>query len=133
MYTVLGSFWKMAKVTTKKQPAKELNAQVRLDVKPDTPSYYVNYIGVSHTAYDITLSAMKVPSPFTQEQIELAQSGQQIPVEPILQLVLPPLLVDGLIRALTDQKARHEKTAAQQVKNNELQHQQHIKPTDSVN
>jgi len=120
----------MPKTTTKKQLGKEVNAQVRVDVKSDTPSYYVNYIAVSHTAYDITLSAIKVPSPFSQEQIELAQSGQQIPVEPILQLVMPPLLVDGLIKALIDQRAKHEKTAAQQVKNNEIQHQ-HI--TASVN
>jgi hypothetical protein len=124
--------WKMPKLTIKKQHSKELTAHVRLDVKPDTPSYYVNFIAVSHTAYDITLSATKIPSPFTQEQVELAQSGQQIPVEPIIQLVLPPLLVDGLIKALTDQKAKHEKTVAQQVKNNAIQHQ-HIKPTDSVN
>jgi hypothetical protein len=122
----------MPKLTIKKQQSKELSAQVRLDVKPDTPSYYVNFIAVSHTAYDITLSATKIPSPFTQEQVELAQRGQQISVEPILQLVLPPLLVDGLIKALTDQKSKHEKTVAQQVKNNEIQHQ-HIKPTDSVN
>ena len=121
----------MPKPTTKKQPAQELSAQVRLDVKSDTPSYYVNFIGVSHTAYDFTLSAIRVPSPFSQEQIDLAKSGQQIPIEPIVQLVMPPLLVDGLIKALTDQKAKHEKTLEQQVKNNEIQH--HIKSLGSVN
>jgi len=121
----------MPKHAAKNQPVKELTVQVRLDVKSDTPSYYVNYIAVSHTAYDFTLSAAKMPSPPTQEQTELAKSGKQIPLEAVLQLVVPPLLIDGLIHALIDQKAKQEKTAAQQVKNNEIQFQ-HLKPLDSV-
>jgi hypothetical protein len=88
-------------------------------------------MGVSHTAYDFTVSAAKIPSPLTQEQVELAKNGQQIPLEPVVQLIVPPLLVDGLIKALIDQKAKYEKTLAQQVKNNEIQHQ-HIKPLGSV-
>jgi len=121
----------MPKRNTKNRKVQELTANVRLDVKPDTPSYYVNYMGVSHTAYDFTVSAAKIPSPLTQEQVELAKNGQQIPLEPVVQLIVPPLLVDGLIKALIDQKAKYEKTLAQQVKNNEIQHQ-HIKPLGSV-
>jgi|ERR1700733_14383527 len=119
----------MPKRPAKKQPEQEMAAQIRLDVKLDTPSYYVNFIAVSHTAYDFTLSAVKIPSPLTQEQAEFAKSGKQIPIEPVLQLVIPPLLVDGLIKALTDQKGRHEKTVAQQIKNNDIQH---IKTSNSV-
>jgi hypothetical protein len=111
-------------------PQQGANAQIRLVVRSETPSYYVNYIAVSHTAYDFTLSAVKIPSPLTQEQAETAANGNQIPVEPILQLVVPPLLVDGLIKALMDQKSRYEQTLAQQVKNNEIQ--QYAKPADSV-
>jgi hypothetical protein len=114
----------MPKSTAKKnQPPKELSVQVRLEPKLDTPSYYVNYIGVSQSAYDFTLSAAKVPSPLTQEQLELARRGELIPLEPVVQLVIPALLVDGLIRALADQKAKHQKTVEQQVKNNESQPQ----------
>jgi len=116
----------------KVKDVKEVTANVRLDVRPDTPSYYVNYIAVSHTAYDFTISATKMPSPLMPEQIELAKSGQQIPLEPILQLIVPPLLIDGIIKALIDQKAKYEVTLAQQVKNNEIQQQQHIKPLGSV-
>jgi hypothetical protein len=112
----------MAKRPAKNQQPSEMAAQIRLEVRSDTPSYYVNFIAVSHTAYDFTLSALKVPSPLTQEQAEFVKRGEQIPVEPVLQLVIPPLLVDGLIKALTDQKERHEKTLAQQVKNNDIQH-----------
>ena len=124
----------MAKHATQKKQVQEesVSAQIQWDVKADTPSYYVNFIGVSHSPYDFTLSAAKIPSPLTQEQAALAKSGQQIPMEPIVQLVMPPLLIDGLINALNDQKAKHEKTVAQQVKNNEAQHQ-HLKLSGTVN
>jgi hypothetical protein len=93
----------------------------------------VNIIAVSHTAYDITLSAAKIPSPLTQEQTELAANGKQLPIEPIIQLVMPPLVADSLIKALTDQKAKYDKTLEQQVKNNEIQYKQYSKPVSSIN
>jgi hypothetical protein len=107
------------------------SAQIRIEVRPDTPSYYVNFIGVSHSAYDFTLSAIKIPSPLTPGQAEAAKSGE-IPLEPVVQLVVPPLLIDGLIKALIDQKDKYGDTLAQQVKNNEIQHK-HIKSPRTVN
>jgi hypothetical protein len=112
----------MAKRTPKNE-TKEMTAQVKLIVKLDTPSYYVNYVAVSHTAYDFTLSVAKIPSPLPEELTALIKNGKPMPLEPILQLIVPPLLVDGLIRAFLDQKQKYEKTLAQQVKNNEIQHQ----------
>jgi hypothetical protein len=116
----------MARHKIKNNQPKEMTAHVQLDVKSDTPSYYVNYVAVSHTAYDLTLSVIKIPSPLSQELTEVTKSGKPMLLEPILQLILPPLLVDGLIKALVDQKEKHEKTLAQQVKNNASEHQ-HIK------
>jgi hypothetical protein len=122
---------KMPKRRVNNQPEQQMTAQVRLVTKPDTPSYYVNYAAVSHTPYDFTLSVTKVPSPLMDEQVEFVKNGKPIPMEPILQIVLPPLLIDGLIKALIDQKAKHEKTVLQQVKNNEQEHQ-HIKSTGTI-
>jgi hypothetical protein len=122
----------MKKSTQKKQPSRESAAQMVMEVKSDTPSYYANYVNVSHTAYDFTLSVAKISSPLTQEQIEELQSLNKITVEPILQIVIPPLLIDGLINALIDQKAKHQLTASTQVKNNDIQHQ-HIKQPDPIN
>ena len=124
----------MAKHATQKKQVQEesVSAQIQWDVKADTPSYYVNFIGVSHSPYDFTLSAVRIPSPLTQEQAAFAKSGQKIPMEPIVQLVVPPLLIDGLIFALNDQKAKHKKTVAQQVKNNDSQYQ-HVKSASIVN
>ncbi|MGP8268515.1 MAG: hypothetical protein ACLQLH_00470 [Terracidiphilus sp.] len=124
----------MAKRANKKKQVQEesVSTQIQWDVKADTPSYYVNVMGVSHTPYDFTLSVAKIPSPLMQEQAELVKSGQQLPIEPMMQLVMPPLLIDGLINALIDQQAKYQKTVAQQVKNNELQHQ-HLKSSGTVN
>lgn len=120
----------MAKRPPKKQ-GEPAQAQVRLDVRADTPFYYVNYIGVSHTPYDFTLTVTRIPSPPTQEQIECAKRGEPIPLDATLQIIVPPLLIDGLINALTDQKKRQAETAAQQVKNNEQQFQ-YVKPLGSI-
>jgi hypothetical protein len=116
------SVHKMAKRSESKQQQQVTTAQVRLDVRPDTPTYYVNYIAVSHTPYDFTLTVTKIPSPPTPEQVELVKSGKPMPVEAILQIVIPPLLVDGLIKALADQKVRYAVTLSQQEKHNEQQH-----------
>jgi hypothetical protein len=123
------SVLKMAKRSESKQQQQGTTARVRLDVRPDTPTYYVNYVAVSHTPYGFTLTVTKIPSPPTPEQIELVKSGKPMPVEAILQIVIPPLLVDGLIKALADQKERYAVTLSQQEKHNE---QQHAKPIGTV-
>jgi hypothetical protein len=106
-------------------------AQVQLDVRADTPSYYANFVLVSHTPYDFTVTVAKVPSPLTPTQTEAAKNGKPMAVEAMLQVILPPLLVDGLIKALTTQKELHAQTVAQQEKNNEQQHKRD-KPLDSL-
>jgi hypothetical protein len=127
MYTSIG----MPKRREKTEEAKqEFTVQVKIVARPDTPSYYVNYIGVSHTPYEFTLSVTKVPSPVSEEQMELVKAGKPLPLEAILQLVVPPLLVDGLIKALADQKQKYEETLKKQVKNNELQ--QYGKPSGPI-
>ena len=120
----------MAKYTSKKKQ-RTVSTPILLDVKPDTPSYYVNYVGVSHTAYDFTLSVSRIPSPLPQEQVDLVKSGKPLSIEASLQIIIPPLLIDGLIKALIDQKERHAETLSQQGKNNELP-QQHVKPLGFV-
>jgi len=91
-----------------KKPVSGISTQIRADVKPDTPSYYVNYMAVNHSPYDFTITAIKLPSHFTPDQIELANKRRPVPVEPILQLVIPPRIIKGLINALSDQCQKFE-------------------------
>jgi hypothetical protein len=62
--------------------------------------------------------------------MELVKAGKPLPLEAILQLVVPPLLIDGLVTALTEQKQKHEQSVKQQVANNEIQ--QHGKPLGPI-
>ena len=90
-----------------KAPA-QINAQIQAEVKPDTPFYYINYLSINHSAYDFTMTAVKLPSHFTPDQIESARQGKPVLVEPVLQLVIPPRVIKGLITALTEQCRKYE-------------------------
>ena len=89
-------------------PAPQITAQIHADVKPDTPFYYVNYMAINHSPYDFTITAIKLPSHLTTDQLEFAKKGQPVSVEPVLQLVIPPRVIKGLIKALTEQCLKYE-------------------------
>jgi hypothetical protein len=102
----------------KKRPGKKVKSghlpnpmsiMIRPDPKPDTPSYYINYAAVAHSEHDFLISVLRTPAQLTPEQTELAKKGSAVPVEPMLQLLIPPRLVDGLIKALTIQKEQYER------------------------
>jgi hypothetical protein len=81
---------------------------IQPDAKPDTPSYYINYASVAHSEFDFVVSVLRAPTQLTPEQTKLAEKGNNVSVEPILQLIIPPRLIDGLIMALTAQRERYE-------------------------
>jgi len=83
--------------------------KIRVDPKPDTPSYYINYAVVTHSEFDFLISVLRIPAQLTSEQTVLAKKGSAMPIEPILQLIVPPRLVDGLIKALNVQKEKYER------------------------
>jgi hypothetical protein len=101
----------MPEKNSTKKSSKELDRfaiQIKPDPKPDTPSYYINYASVAHSDYEFSLAVLRVPTPLTAEQTESARKGEPVLIEPILQLVIPPKLVDGLINALSIQKDIYE-------------------------
>ena len=87
---------------------QELRVNIQADVKPDTPFYYVNFVSVTHSPYDFSLSVLRAPSQLTEEQRDDARNGRPLLVEPALQLVLPPRLIKGMIKALTEQCRKYE-------------------------
>ena len=95
----------------KKVESKPLRSPMSINImpdpKPDTPAYYINYAAVSHSQYDFSLSVLRIPAQLTQEQTELAKKGSDVLIEPILQLIIPPRLIDGLITALNTQKEKY--------------------------
>lgn len=102
----------MAKKITK---PKEVALTISLEAKPDTPSYYANYMAVSHTPYDFTIGATRIApgllanlSP--DERVQAKKSGK-VSLEPILQVIIPPEVAEGLITALTVQVKEFEDQA----------------------
>lgn len=94
---------------TKKAPLSHgISIKIVPDPKPDTPSYYINYAAVAHSQYEFLLSVLRIPDKLSPEQTQLAKKGGAVPIEPILQLIIPPRLIDGLIKALNIQKEKYE-------------------------
>jgi hypothetical protein len=92
-------------------PAGSKAMQVRavITVGEGIPSYYINHLEVSQTQHEFTLSVGKVPSRFAlDKQQAIAESGV-LEVEAILQLLIPPTLAPGIIKALQIQLAQFEK------------------------
>jgi hypothetical protein len=86
-------------------------ASVRVIIKDDedVPTYYINYAEVSMGMHDCSLTAAKIPNRIPpSSQSAIIESGE-LRVEPLLQLVFPPTVIPGLIKALTLQKEIYEK------------------------
>ncbi|MGO8816803.1 MAG: DUF3467 domain-containing protein [Terriglobia bacterium] len=98
----------MAKKKESKTVPPTLNVTVRLEAKAETPFYYVNYVSVGHSAYDFIIGATRIPFPLPPEQQELAVKGQPVTLEPMLQLVVPPAVAKGLMKAISDQVGKYE-------------------------
>ncbi|MFQ5895290.1 MAG: DUF3467 domain-containing protein [Nitrospinota bacterium] len=77
-------------------------------VTEDTPYHYCNYVTVTHSPYDFTLSLIKIPTSLKPDQVEAAKKGEPVALEPIIQMVISPRLVPGLIKALNEQKSKYE-------------------------
>jgi hypothetical protein len=96
---------KIAKIVKPKQAQQSL---VKLDVSAGTPFYYVNFLNVTHSAYDFTITVTKLPSEFSEEQRDSLNKKRPITLEATLQLVVTPALIRGLIKALTMQAEKYE-------------------------
>jgi hypothetical protein len=103
---------KMARKKVRKRKVdspKEIDFKITPDVTKNTPPYNTNYIAVTHSRYDFTLTLIKLPTALRPEQEEILKKGQRLPIEAALQVVVPPQLIPGLIDALNGQKDKYEK------------------------
>ena len=74
----------------------------------DVDPIYANYMDVAHGQYEFALSVARIPVKLKPEAIEAARAAGVLSLEPIVQIIFPPSLVPGLIRALDVQKAKYE-------------------------
>jgi hypothetical protein len=93
----------------------------KLVVTSDTPSYYVNYIQVSNTQYDFSLSVARIGSPLSEEQFERIKKGEPLLMDAILQIIMPPAVAEGLIKALTEQQQKYQEALAKQQEGGQIE------------
>lgn len=104
----------MAKKSTKKTAAKNASAEptrvkVRVEHGSGAEILYANYVEVSHSAYEFMLSVVRVPTKFPSSLLAEARTTGEIVVEPQVNILLPPTLIPGLIRALESQRDLYER------------------------
>jgi hypothetical protein len=97
------------KSTEKKQAGDvEMVASFAVDVTEDTPVFYVNYAGVTHSSHDFSVIFGRMPAKPTPSQLDHLAATGAIRTEALLQLLVAPTMIPGLIRALTIQKEAYE-------------------------
>lgn len=92
------------KASTKQQEAESLSAKVVIHPSEDTPFFYINYAEIVISENDFNLYGVRVPAKLAPSEINILKESGEINVEPIVHLIIPITIIDGLINALTRQK-----------------------------
>jgi len=99
-----------AKITKKRKPEPEPTLSVRpaVQLSEHTPVYYVNHAELMSSVYEFGVVFARLPIKPGVEQMAEAQQSGVLTVDAELQVLLPPALIPGLIRALTSQRDQYE-------------------------
>jgi hypothetical protein len=84
-----------------------LTPSVTTQLGDETFTYYANYAEITHMPHDFALLFAGLPSKLPPDQMEEARAGN-LTLTCDVQILIPTTLIDGLIRALTTQKAAYE-------------------------
>ena len=95
---------------TKKAEEKLTQIQFVTEATESTGQYYANFASVAHTPYDFSLTFAKVVAPPTSEQVATAKAGNPVKIEPLMQIIIPVRLIQGLTEALITQKKKYEQS-----------------------
>ncbi len=101
---------KIAKKTAKKTVEPEgITARIVMDITEDTPVYYINYAEIIHSRHEFGMYAVQLPTKLSAQDADQAKTSGELHLEPVLQLLMPPTVISGLIDALKIQKDAYEK------------------------
>jgi hypothetical protein len=90
--------------------------RIAVDVPDGTPAYYANFIEISHTKWDFSLIATKLPAKHGPAKLAEMQATGILALPADVTINFPPTLMAGLIRALTTQKEAYEKETKTELK-----------------
>ncbi|MCW5750861.1 MAG: hypothetical protein KIT81_06920 [Alphaproteobacteria bacterium] len=92
------------KVETKTpKDGEQLRLKVVIDYSSDMPSYYANFAEISRTEHEFAVTFAKTPPKPSVAQLTEAKASGELVVEPIVQILFPPTMMEGLITALRTQ------------------------------
>jgi Protein of unknown function (DUF3467) len=99
----------MARAKTAKTKASDepVIKAVRVLLEPSREPVYANFAEVSAAQHEFQISFALTPSRPTAETIEQAKTGE-MRLETTVQVLLPPTIIPGLIKALTTTKEQYE-------------------------
>lgn len=78
----------------------EVSARIEMIAGTDPPMYYVNYIEVSCTPFDVCLLCTRLPSKLQAQSVEEVGNDLKVQVRPEVEIVLTEAVAEGLVRAL---------------------------------
>ena len=87
-----------------------------LDITSDTPQYYVYHAEVNFTVHEFTLSLGRMAARIRPEQAATFRESGVMPIPADLQILIPPSLVPGLMRALSSSRDQYEKQFGVELK-----------------
>lgn len=90
--------------------AEERPVQIIADHAMSSPRVYANYVQVSISPIDCTLTFCEVIGPQTEEEALKVQKSGTLPAPVKAVLVIPTQIVEGLIQALQAQRAKQSGT-----------------------
>lgn len=99
---------KHVKAKSKLQP-QTMAVQIRVEPSSETPTYYVNHVEVAHNQHEFALFTGKLPAKLSTEELEKSKNSGVLTLDPSLQILLPPSIIRGLLRALQMQLDLYEK------------------------
>ncbi len=85
-------------------PGEVAAVQVHVTSSDDIPQYYVNHAEVGVTQHEYVIHFAQIPAKLSPSAMESLTKDKALNVEPLLRIVLPPTMIQGLIDALTRQQ-----------------------------
>jgi hypothetical protein len=87
--------------------AEGVRLSITTQVGDDTFTYYANHAEIACIPHEFAILFSRVPTKLPPEKLEEARAGN-LTLTCDVQILIAPTLINGLIRALTTQKATYE-------------------------
>lgn len=88
----------------------EISLRIVVEATQETPAYYVNHAEIAMSPHECAIWFARLPTKPSRQEMEDARTIGEIVVEPEFQVLIPPTLIFGLIKALETTRDNYEAT-----------------------